>query len=68
MKCILPFLDINPNAFGITIMLPKEVGQKLLELDAEIIGVNGYYSREKIGLAIELSNTIQIKTVGTDGK
>jgi len=46
------FLDINPNAVGHTLCVPKKEVDKLLDLDAETYAGLMAFSR-KVGMAIE---------------
>lgn len=57
----LAFLDINPNAKGHTLCIPKKEVDKLLDLDEETYNGLLSFSR-RVGLAIR--NTISCKRVG----
>lgn len=57
----LAFLDINPNAKGHTLCIPKKEVDKLLELDEDTYAGLMEFSR-KVGIAIE--KTIPCKRVG----
>ncbi|MDT0558222.1 HIT family protein [Ichthyenterobacterium sp. W332] len=57
----LAFLDINPNAIGHTLCIPKKEVNKLLDLDEESYKGLMLFSR-KVGIAIEKS--IPCKRVG----
>jgi histidine triad (HIT) family protein len=55
------FLDINPNAKGHTLVVPKKEVNKLLDLDEDLYMDLMSFSR-KIGIALE--KTIPCKRVG----
>lgn len=57
----LAFLDINPNAVGHTLCIPKKEVDKLLDLDEETYIGLMQFSR-KVGIAIE--KTIPCNRVG----
>lgn len=57
----LAFLDINPNAKGHTLVIPKKEVNKLFELDKATYNNLMEFSR-KVGIAIEKS--VQCKRVG----
>ena len=61
------FLDINPNALGHTLCIPKKEVDKLLDLDEETYLGLMAFSR-KIGLAIEASvpcNRVGLTVIGS---
>jgi len=55
------FLDVNPNAKGHTLVVPKKETDKLFDLDEETYNGLMHFSR-KIAIAIE--KTIPCKRVG----
>tara|TARA_R110000868_G_scaffold906_8_gene6929 strand:- start:2088 stop:2480 length:393 start_codon:yes stop_codon:yes gene_type:complete len=57
----LAFLDINPNAKGHTLCIPKKEVNKILELDEETYLELMSFSR-KVGIALE--KTVDCKRVG----
>ena len=57
----LAFLDINPNAKGHTLCIPKKEVNKILELDEETYLGLMLFSR-KVGIALE--KTVDCKRVG----
>lgn len=62
------FLDINPNALGHTLCIPKKEVDKLLDLDEETYLGLMAFSR-KIGLAIEASvpcNRVGLTVIGLE--
>ncbi|MCK0188790.1 HIT family protein [Arenibacter sp. F20364] len=62
------FLDINPNALGHTLCVPKKEVDKLLDLDEETYLGLMAFSR-KIGLAIEASvpcNRVGLTVIGLE--
>ncbi len=62
------FLDINPNAVGHTLCVPKKEVDKLLDLDEETYLGLMAFSR-KIGLAIEASvpcNRVGLTVIGLE--
>ena len=60
-KDFLAFLDINPNAKGHTLCIPKKEVDKIFDLDEETYNGLMSFSR-KVALAIE--KTIECKRVG----
>ncbi|PIB30859.1 HIT family hydrolase [Maribacter sp. 4U21] len=57
----LAFLDINPNAKGHTLCIPKKEVDKLLDLDEDTYGALMAFSR-RVGLALQ--KTLDCKRVG----
>ena len=57
----LAFLDINPNAKGHTLCIPKEESDKLFDLDKETYEELMIFSR-KVAMALE--ETVPCKRVG----
>ncbi len=57
----LAFLDVNPNAKGHTLCIPKKEADKIFDLDEDIYNGLMSFSR-KVGKAIE--KTIDCKRVG----
>ena len=57
----LAFLDVNPNAKGHTLCIPKKEVDKILDLDEATYNGLMSFSR-KVGIAIE--KTIECKRVG----
>ncbi len=57
----LAFLDINPNAKGHTLCIPKKEVDKLLDLDDDTYGALMAFSR-RVGLALQ--KTLDCKRVG----
>ncbi|MDO9039393.1 MAG: HIT family protein [Lutibacter sp.] len=55
------FLDVNPNAKGHTLVVPKKEANKLFELDEETYNGLMRFSRK---IAIALEKTIPCKRVG----
>jgi histidine triad (HIT) family protein len=55
------FLDVNPNAKGHTLVVPKKEASKLFELDEETYNGLMSFSRK---IAIALEKTIPCKRVG----
>lgn len=55
------FLDVNPNAKGHTLVVPKKEANKLFELDEETYNGLMSFSRK---IAIALEKTIPCKRVG----
>lgn len=55
------FLDVNPNAKGHTLVVPKKEANKLFELDEETYNGLMGFSRK---IAIALEKTIPCKRVG----
>ena len=55
------FLDVNPNAKGHTLVVPKKEANKLFELDEETYKGLMIFSRE---IAIALEKTIPCKRIG----
>ncbi|MBE0422308.1 MAG: HIT family protein [Lutibacter sp.] len=55
------FLDVNPNAKGHTLVVPKKEVNKLFELDEETYNGLMAFSRK---IAIALKKTIKCKRVG----
>ncbi|WP_396636591.1 HIT family protein [Maribacter sp. R77961] len=57
----LAFLDINPNAKGHTLCIPKQEVDKLLDLDEDTYAALMAFSR-RVGLA--LRKTVECKRIG----
>lgn len=57
----LAFLDINPNAEGHTLCIPKEEADKIFELDPETYAGLMEFSR-KVAMALE--KTVPCKRIG----
>lgn len=57
----LAFLDINPNAEGHTLCIPKEEANKIFELDPETYAGLMEFSRK---VAIALEKTVSCKRIG----
>jgi histidine triad (HIT) family protein len=57
----LAFLDINPNAEGHTLCIPKEESNKLFELDSSTYAGLMEFSRK---VAIALEKTVPCKRIG----
>lgn len=57
----LAFLDINPNAKGHTLCIPKKEEDKIFDLDRETYGELMEFSRK---VAIALEKTVSCKRVG----
>ncbi|HEY9221608.1 MAG TPA: HIT family protein [Lutibacter sp.] len=55
------FLDVNPNAKGHTLVVPKKEANKLFELDEETYNGLMRFSRK---IAIALEKTIPCKRIG----
>jgi len=55
------FLDVNPNAKGHTLVVPKKEANKLFELDEETYNGLMSFSRK---IAIALEKTIPCKRIG----
>ena len=55
------FLDVNPNAKGHTLVVPKKEASKLFELDEETYNGLMSFSRK---IAIALEKTIPCKRIG----
>lgn len=55
------FLDVNPNAKGHTLVVPKKEASKLFELDEETYNGLMRFSRK---IAIALEKTIPCKRIG----
>jgi len=55
------FLDVNPNAKGHTLVVPKKEANKLFELDEETYNSLMRFSRK---IAIALEKTIPCKRIG----
>lgn len=55
------FLDVNPNAKGHTLVVPKKEANKLFELDEETYNGLMKFSRK---IAIALEKTIPCKRIG----
>lgn len=60
-KDFIAFLDVNPNAKGHTLVVPKKEVNKLFDLDADTYNKLMSFSRE---VAIALEKAIPCKRVG----
>ena len=57
----LAFLDVNPNAKGHTLCIPKQEIDKIFDIDDELFGKLMLFSKK---IAIALEKTVSCKRIG----